>query len=84
MWDLPTPGIEPVSSALVGGFFSTELPGKPPCFVFGILLKSRSYVCKLQSQFCVRASVHVCACVDVHTELSPTPFLAHLVPPPLK
>ena len=26
--DLPNPGIEPVSPALVGGFFTTELPGK--------------------------------------------------------
>ena len=26
--DLPDPGIEPASLALVGGFFSTEPPGK--------------------------------------------------------
>ena len=25
--DLPDPGIEPMSPALVGGFFTTELPG---------------------------------------------------------
>ena len=29
MWGLPGPGIEPVSSALAGGFFSTEPPRKP-------------------------------------------------------
>ena len=29
MWDLPGPGIRPVSLALAGGFFPTELPGKP-------------------------------------------------------
>ena len=29
MWDLPGPGIEPVSPALAGGFFTTEPPGKP-------------------------------------------------------
>ena len=29
MWDLPTPGIEPVSPALAGGFFTSEPPGKP-------------------------------------------------------
>ena len=29
MWDLPGPGIKPVSPALVGGFLSTEPPGKP-------------------------------------------------------
>ena len=27
--DFPNPGIEPVSSALAGGFFTTEPPGKP-------------------------------------------------------
>ena len=32
MWDLPGPGIKPMSPALAGGFFSTEPPGKPqPC-----------------------------------------------------
>ena len=30
MWDLPGPGIEPVSPALAGGFLTTEPPGKPP------------------------------------------------------
>ena len=25
----PSPGVEPVSPALAGGFFTTELPGKP-------------------------------------------------------
>jgi len=29
MWDLPGSGIEPVASALAGGFFTTEPPGKP-------------------------------------------------------
>ena len=29
MWDLPKPGIEPVSPAVVGGFFTTEPPGGP-------------------------------------------------------
>ena len=27
--DLPDPGLEPVSPALVGGFFTSESPGKP-------------------------------------------------------
>ena len=31
--DLPDPGREPVSPALVGGFFSTEPPGKPSFFL---------------------------------------------------
>ena len=29
MWDLPGPGIEPVSPALAGGFFATGSLGKP-------------------------------------------------------
>ena len=29
MWKLPSPGIEPMSLALAGGFFATESPGKP-------------------------------------------------------
>ncbi|KAJ8788184.1 hypothetical protein J1605_005483 [Eschrichtius robustus] len=30
MWDLPRPGIEPVSPALAGRFLTTVPPGKPP------------------------------------------------------
>ena len=30
MWDLPGPGLEPVSAALAGGFLTTALPGKSP------------------------------------------------------
>ena len=30
MWDLPRSGIEPMSPALAGGFFTTEPPGKSP------------------------------------------------------
>ena len=29
MWDPPGLGIEPMSPALAGGFFTTEPPGKP-------------------------------------------------------
>ena len=29
MWDLPGPGLEPVSPALAGGFLTTEPPRKP-------------------------------------------------------
>ena len=29
MWDLPGPGLEPVSPALTGGFLTTAPPGKP-------------------------------------------------------
>ena len=33
MWDLPRSGVEPVSPALAGGFFTTEPPGKPEALV---------------------------------------------------
>ena len=32
MWDLPRPGLEPVSPALAGRFSTTAPPGKPGCF----------------------------------------------------
>ena len=35
MWDLPGPGLEPVSPALAGGFLTTAPPGKPYLFIFG-------------------------------------------------
>ena len=38
MWDLPRPGLEPVSPALAGGFLTTAPPGKPSLF-----LLTRSY-----------------------------------------
>ena len=34
MWDLPGPGLEPVSPALAGGFPTTAPPGKPLQHVF--------------------------------------------------
>ena len=34
MWDLPRPGLEPVSPALAGRFSTTAPPGKPCMYVF--------------------------------------------------
>ena len=34
MWDLPRPGLEPVSPALAGRFSTTEPPGKPPFLLY--------------------------------------------------
>ena len=34
MWDLPGPGLEPMSPALAGGFLTTAPPGKPLFFIF--------------------------------------------------
>ena len=41
MWDLPGPGLEPVSPALAGGFLTTAPPGKP-CACF-LTVATRSY-----------------------------------------
>ena len=38
MWDLPRPGLEPVSPALAGRFSTTAPPGKP--YIFQFLLKT--------------------------------------------
>jgi len=35
MWDLPGPGIEPMSPTLAGGFFNTESLGKLALLLFG-------------------------------------------------
>ena len=40
--DLPYPGIEPMSPALIGGFFTTESPGKPKTKEIQVELKSVS------------------------------------------
>ena len=38
MWDLPRPGLEPVSPALAGGLSTTAPPGKPSFFFFNIFI----------------------------------------------
>ena len=40
MWDLPRPGLEPVSPALAGRFSTTVPPGKPPNLIFKISLNA--------------------------------------------
>ena len=41
--DLLDPGIEPVSLALAGGFFTTEPPGKPGCPMGSVFCSPASY-----------------------------------------
>ena len=38
MWDLPGPGLEPVSPALAGRFSTTAPPGKPCCVIFKLAI----------------------------------------------
>ena len=37
MWDLPGPGLEPVSPALAGRFSTTAPPGKPPTVFYNLI-----------------------------------------------
>ena len=41
MWDLPGPGLEPVSPALAGRFLTTLPPGKSPPAEFLMTLKDK-------------------------------------------
>ena len=56
MWELPGPGIEPVSPALAGEFLTTVLPGKSPLnhfefiFVSGVRECSNYYIYKIDKQ----------------------------------
>ena len=43
MWDLPRPGLEPVSPALAGGFLTTAPPGKPSSIILTIYFFSFSF-----------------------------------------
>ena len=58
MWDLPGPGLEPVSPALAGGFLTTVPPGKPEGDVLttgplGKSLEYLSYFLLLYFLFCL-------------------------------
>ena len=44
MWDLPGPGLEPVSPALAGGFLTTAPPVKPMDFVLMVSLIYNSFI----------------------------------------
>ena len=49
MWDLPRPGLEPMSSALAGRFSTTAPPGKPPFyFIFSTIFPSPNLFCPKQ------------------------------------
>ena len=50
MWDLPRPGLEPVSSALVGKFLTTVPEGKSPDTYYTISYGVRSSIYSLRDQ----------------------------------
>ena len=54
MWDLPRPGLEPVSPALAGRFSTTAPPGKPRfqfIFVYGVRKCSNFILLHVAVQF---------------------------------
>ena len=56
MWDLPDSGIEPVSPALAGRFFTTEPPAKPCVWAFNCLkMISKIMLFVMKSPGAVRA-----------------------------
>ena len=55
MWDLPGPGLEPVSPALAGRFLTTVPPGKPKYF----FLKYSKYRFNSQTNVCTLKSVQI-------------------------
>ena len=56
MWDLPGPGLEPMSPALAGGFLTTAPPEKSPgLFFLGGTCGSESLEPTLKSDFAVSA-----------------------------
>ena len=52
MWDLPRPGLEPMSPALAGGFSTTAPPGKPS-FVYFLKNSSWFHLSFLLVFFCL-------------------------------
>ena len=57
MWDLPRPGLEPVSPALADRLSTTAPPGKP----------SRAFLTLVQRNLCQVCKVHPCV-LDVGTK----------------
>ena len=50
MWDLLGSGIEPMSPAMTGGFFTPEPPGKPSrCFVFAFYSFFKKTLCSFKN-----------------------------------
>ena len=62
MWDLPRPGLEPVSPASAGRFSTTAPPGKPLVFIFKGTKIKHLYSLKMDSWLVPEMSVRRCNC----------------------
>ena len=74
MWDLPRPGLEPVSPALAGGFSTTAPPGKPlHCFLFVLKLntcipfRQQCKECYYSVSLCMSFNWSLGGCLDLST-----------------
>ena len=61
MWDLPRPGLEPMSPALAGRFSTTAPPGKPHPLIFSLYvsLSLKWVTCRqriYRSYFCIHSA----------------------------
>ena len=65
MWDLPGSGIEPVSSALAGGFSTTEPPGKTKWLVLYEKKKKKD----LDKTICICITESFCCTPESNTTL---------------
>ena len=88
MWDLPQPGIKPMSPALTGRFFATEPPGKP-LFTFNWMKDSLNSIGLFYSFLAIfwrvweetcpetifKSFTHMISCNPIIILLSPTPLL---------
>ena len=63
MWDLPRPGLEPVSPALASRFSTTAPPGKPPKHLFNLVdhmfisAPTKQYLLKFQDVPCTEVAL---------------------------
>ena len=62
MWELPGQGIEPVSPALVGKFFTAEPPGKPSHQCFKMFLE---VVFRIFPLLCILSSKCILLCTRI-------------------
>ena len=77
MWDLPGPGLEPMSPALAGGFLTTVPPGKslsPVTFKTHVHLKSHKHIYRL---FFLNHEENVFECDPLPTNSCNGDFVVH-------
>ena len=83
MWDLPRPGLEPVSPALAGRFSTTAPPGKP-LFVFNLYFIEVTLVYNIIQVSCIKTLYfYFCIHYSVLTTKNLVSIHRHTVDSPL-